>query len=63
MDIFPGSVNTLVQAGLVKGMSNLLQNSFGFIDLSEACIKAFEKIVIENPPAVLRSGAVGVILQ
>ena len=63
MDIFPGSVNTLVQAGLVKGMSNLLQNSFGFIDLSEACIKAFEKIVIENPPAVLRSGAIGVILQ
>jgi len=24
MDIFPGSVNTLVHAGLVKGMSNVL---------------------------------------
>ena len=44
MDIFLGSINTLVQSGLVKSMNNFLQNSFGFIDLSDACIKSFENI-------------------
>jgi hypothetical protein len=63
MDIFPTLVNTMVNAGLVKGMTTVLQSSVGFIDLSEACIKAYEKISMENPPAVLKSGAVGVILQ
>lgn len=63
MDIFPSLVNGLVHAGLVTAMATLMQGSFGFVDLSEACIKAYEKIVQENPPAVLRSGAVGIILQ
>jgi len=63
MDIFPSLVNGLVNAGLVKGMTTVLQGSMGFIDLSEACIKAYEKIVVENPPAVLRSGAVACIFQ
>jgi len=63
MDIFPSLVNGLVNAGLVKAMTGVMQSSFGFIDLSEACIKAYEKIAAENPPAVLRSGAVGCILQ
>jgi len=35
----------------------------GFIDLSDACIKAYEKMAFENPPAVLKSGAIGIILQ
>jgi hypothetical protein len=63
MDIFPTLVNALVNVGLVKGMTTVLQQAMGFIDLSEACIKAFEKVVLENPGAVLRSGAVAVILQ
>jgi len=52
-----------VNAGLVKGMTTALQGSVGFAELSEACIKAYEKIVVENPPAVLRSGAVVCIFQ
>lgn len=63
MDIFPSLVNGLVHAGLLKGMTAVMQNSMGFIDLAEACIKAYEKIALENPPEVLRSGAVGCILQ
>jgi hypothetical protein len=63
MDIFPSLVNGLVNAGLAKGMTTVMQGSIGFIDLSEACIKAYEKIVVENPPAVLRSGAVACIFQ
>ena len=30
--------------------------------MSEACIKCLEKVVQENPPAVLKSGAIGVVL-
>lgn len=63
MDIFPSLVNGLVHAGLLKGMVSLMQNSMGFVDLAEACIKAFEKIAAENPPAVLRCGAVAGVLQ
>ena len=63
MDIFPTLVNGLVNAGLAKGMATVMQSSIGFIDLSEACIKAYEKISQENPPAVLKSGAVGIILE
>jgi len=44
MDIFPTLVNGLVNAGLAKGMATVMQSSIGFIDLSEACIKAYEKI-------------------
>ena len=40
-----------------------MQQSVGFIELSEACIKGLEKIVMENPPAVLKSGAIAVILE
>lgn len=35
----------------------------GFIDLNEACIKAIEKISIENPYAILTSGAMGPVLN
>jgi len=63
MDIFPSLVNNLVNAGLVKGMTTVMQQSIGFTELSEACIKGIEKVVLENPPAVLKSGAIGVILE
>ena len=62
MDIFPSLVNGLVHAGLLKGMAGVLQTSLGFVEVTEACIKAYEKIALENPPAVLRCGAVGLIL-
>lgn len=63
MDIFPNLINALVSAGLVAGLNSVMQTSFGFIDLAEACIKAFEKIVSVNPVVVLKSGTVGTILQ
>ena len=63
MDIFPSLVNSLVNAGIIKGMTSVMQQSMGFIELSDACIKAYEKIVQENPPAVLRSGAMPIILE
>jgi len=63
MDIFPSLVNNLVNAGLVKGMTTVMQQSIGFTELSEACIKGIEKVVLENPAAVLKSGAIGVILE
>lgn len=45
MDIFPSLVNNLVNAGLVKGMTSIMQQSVGFIELTEASIKCLEKIV------------------
>jgi hypothetical protein len=63
MDIFPSLVNALVHAGLPKGMVNLIRNSLGFLELAEACIKGFEKIAMENPGAVLKSGAVAAVLE
>ena len=63
MDIFPTLVNSIVNAGLVSGMTTVLQNCLGFVDLTEACIKAYEKIVLENPPVVLRSGSVPCMLE
>ena len=63
MDIFPSLVNSLVNAGLVKGMTSVMQQSVGFTELSEACIKCLEKVVQENPPAVLKSGAIAVVLD
>jgi len=35
----------------------------GMLDLNEACIKALDRIVIENPPAVLKSGAIPGMLE
>lgn len=35
----------------------------GFIDLNEACIKALEKISLENPYAILTSGAMSLVLN
>jgi hypothetical protein len=35
-----------------------MERSMGYIDLNEACIKAFEKISIENPYVILTSGAI-----
>jgi len=63
MDIFPTLVNGLVSAGLLKGMTNLMMQSVGFIDLAEACIRAYEKICAVNPHAVLSSGALGSMLE
>jgi hypothetical protein len=63
MDIFPTICNTLVNHGAVKCFADVLERSMGFIDLNEACIKALEKISMENPYAILTSGAVGLCLN
>jgi hypothetical protein len=62
MDIFPTLVNHLVSLGFVANLNIALQSSEGFIDLTEACIKSLEKIVLGNPNVVLKSGALGLIL-
>ena len=59
MDIFPTICNSIVNHGAIKSLTNILEGSLGFVDLNEACIKALEKISIENPHAVLISGAIG----
>ena len=40
-----------------------MESSLGFIDLSDQCIKAFEKIALENPYAVLTSKALCLALN
>ena len=63
MDIFPTICNTIVNHGAVKCIAEVLERSMGFIDLNEACIKAIEKISIENPYAILTSGVIGLCLN
>jgi len=35
----------------------------GFSDLTESCIRAIEKISIENPNAILTSGTMALVLN
>lgn len=53
MDIFPSICGTLVNLGAVKTLCEVMERSMGFIDLTEACIRAFDKIAVENPYVVL----------
>ena len=63
MDIFPSICNSIVSHGAVKALCEVLEKSMGFMDLNDACIKAFEKISIENPYAILSSGAMGLCIN
>ena len=63
MDIFPTICNTIVNHGGVKCLAEVLERSLGYIDLNEACIKGLEKISLENPYAILTSGALGICLN
>ena len=63
MDIFPTICNSIISHGGVKCLCELMERNLGFIDLSEACIKAFDKIAAENPYAILTSGAIGLCLN
>lgn len=63
MDIFPSICNTMVSHGVVKALCDVMERSLGFIDLSEGCIKAFDKISLENPYAVLTSNALALCLN
>jgi hypothetical protein len=63
MDIFPNICNNIVTHGGVKCFAQVLERSMGFIDLNEACIKAIEKISIENPYAILTSGSMLLVLN
>jgi hypothetical protein len=35
-----------------------MESSFGFVELAEACIRALEKISMENPQSVLSGGGI-----
>ena len=59
MDIFPSICNSIVNHGAVKAMYEVMERSIGFDDLYNACIKALEKISLENPYAILTSGTMG----
>ena len=63
MDIFPSLINSLINHGLVRGMTGVLQADMSLVEVGEACIKAFEKIVIENPGTVLKSGAIAILIE
>jgi hypothetical protein len=63
MDIFPSICNSIINHGGVKCLCELLERSMGFIDLNESCIKAFDKISIENPYSILTSGALALSLN
>lgn len=63
MDIYPNICNSIVTHGGVKCFALVLERSMGYIDLNEACIKALDKISIENPHAILTSGAMGLVLN
>lgn len=63
MDIFPSICNSIINHGGVKCLCDLMERNIGFIDLSESCIKAFEKISSENPYTILTSGAMALCLN
>ena len=63
MDIFPSICNSIINHGGVKCLTELFERNMGFIDLNEACVKAFDKISLENPYAILTSGAMALCLN
>ena len=63
MDIFPNICNSIVTHGGVKQLAQVLERSMGFSDLTESCIRAIEKISIENPNAILTSGTMALVLN
>ena len=48
----------MVALTLVTTLCEVMEQSMGFIDLTEACIKAFDKVSAENPVSVLKSAAI-----
>jgi len=63
MDISPNIVTHVVNAGGVKVLCDTMANALGFIELSEACIKALDKISHENPHAILTSQTLQITLN
>jgi len=57
MDISPNIVSTVVNAGGVNSLCETMANAMHFLELIEACIKALEKISVENPYVILTSQA------
>jgi len=55
MDISPNIVSHVVNAGGVNCLCETMATAMHFIELSEACIKALEKISHENPYVILTS--------
>ena len=63
MDIFPQLCNSLVNLGFVKAIKSAMDLQLGMVDLNEACIKALDRICMEHPAQVLKSGAVPPLLE
>ena len=63
MDIFPSICNSIISHKGVNSLCDLMERNIGFIDLSESCIKAFEKISNENPYTILTSSAMALSLN
>jgi hypothetical protein len=63
MDIFPQLCNSLVNLGYVKAIKFTMDLNLGMLDLNEACVKALDRIVLEHPAQVLKSGAIPSLLE
>lgn len=63
MDISPNIVSHVVNAGGVNALCETMQTAMHFIELSEACIKALEKISHENPYVILTSQTLQISLN
>jgi hypothetical protein len=63
MDISPNIVSHVVNAGGVNALCETMANALGFIELSEACVKAIEKISHENPYVILTSQTLQITLN
>lgn len=56
MDIFPQHVGYLVSLDFVGAIKETMNESMGYIDLVEQCIKCSERISQEYPRDVLKRG-------
>jgi hypothetical protein len=52
LDIFPQHTSYLVQLGITQAVKDTLNQSIGYIELVEQCIKLCEKISLDHPAAV-----------
>lgn len=44
MDIFPSHIGHFIQHGVVAALFETMEQSMGFVDLAEQCIKCCEKV-------------------
>jgi len=56
IDIFQTHIPHLIATGLLAACAETMKESAGFVELSEECIKIFERMSHESPRPVLKSG-------